>query len=145
MNKRKETEITLIRNWTPIRRGPFYWSPSCGGRCSYEQYVSAIRAAEAALKRMNSDGWKIHVHENMGWFWELQRGGGKLTLAGGQLPYGDDPSKGFNAMLSNLPGAGDYNWHSTRRFDDPNQAVKHIITNARRHIRRVEKLLLEVS
>lgn len=91
----------------------------------------------------NPDVWKIEVHENMGWFWGLRHKAGHLSVRGGQLPYKDNPKRGFHAMLSrdkDSPGC-DSLWHDSRIFKDPNKAVEHRLKLARQHLAQVLYLL----
>ncbi|RUU74744.1 hypothetical protein [Mesorhizobium sp. M7A.F.Ca.MR.362.00.0.0] len=59
----------------PVRNGPYYCSPRCGGGkfCRHEWYEAAKRNAEALASRMG-DGWKVEVWENLGWHYLVQKG-----------------------------------------------------------------------
>ncbi len=60
--------------WKPVRDGDTYCSPLCGHGCTYIDYQSAAKVA-GALSKLMDKGWKPHVWENLGWHWEIARGG----------------------------------------------------------------------
>jgi hypothetical protein len=130
---------TNSNRWSPVRKGKTFCSPGCGHGCTHAQYLAAVKAAEACLKRMTTKGWKVRVHDNLGWFWCLEHESGLLTVSGGQLPYGQNPKKGFHAMLSSTKdsGACDTAWYDTEHFDDPNEAVTHRLQLAASYIERI--------
>ncbi|RWH52192.1 MAG: hypothetical protein E5V72_02000 [Mesorhizobium sp.] len=59
----------------PVRNGPYYCSPRCGGGkfCRHEWYEAAKRNAEALASRMG-EGWEAEVWENLGWHYRVQKG-----------------------------------------------------------------------
>lgn len=65
-------------NWTPIRRGEYYCSPSCGCNCTLAEYELANMRAERLAARMNQQqggfsDWSVRVWENDGWQYEIIR------------------------------------------------------------------------
>lgn len=54
----------------PVRRGPVYCAPWCGGGCTHVAFVSVTKAAAALAKRMGK-GWKPRVWENLGWHYSV--------------------------------------------------------------------------
>ncbi|TPL42663.1 MULTISPECIES: hypothetical protein [unclassified Mesorhizobium] len=66
---------TNDKAWVPVRNGPFYCSPRCGGGkfCRHEWYVAAKRNAEALAARMG-DGWQVKIWENLGWHYTVEKG-----------------------------------------------------------------------
>lgn len=56
----------------PYRRGKFYGSDFCckARFCTWAAFQEATRKANALAKRMGT-GWTPHVHENVGWYWEV--------------------------------------------------------------------------
>src|SRR5689334_189842 len=87
------------QDWTPVRDGPVYCSPSCGGRekfgCTWAAYNEA-RASAAALRRRlekaTGPGWTVRVHENLGWHYAVERGGASISrsIAGPSRGKKDD-------------------------------------------------------
>ena len=78
--------------------------------------------AKKTLKRMKTKGWKIHVHQNIGWHWCLENLDGHLTLN----PTYDGLR--FYTLLSDgsCPHSGSINWsgsYKDNRHEDPNDAV----------------------
>ena len=57
-------------DWKPRRRGKFYCSPACGGKCLHRDFVRAKRLAEIAVAPLG-DAWKAEVWENLGWHWSV--------------------------------------------------------------------------
>lgn len=106
-------------SWKPVRRGPFYCSPACGGGCTWAAYQRAWKDARACRKRMLSKGWKIRVWENLGWHWGIHKGA--LSVY---------PSEGgvFHCMMGErIPSTGgSYLWNLPQLVDrdkDPNRLV----------------------
>lgn len=89
------------------------------------------------------------MNENMGWFWSLENriGGAVISIRGGQLPYGEPSNRNFYAMLSQSGHSGscDAVWHSDKRFDDPNDAVRHQLKVAKRYVTPINKLLAQLE
>jgi hypothetical protein len=54
------------KDYVPIRRGPIYCAPFCGGNCTYVAFKDATAFAKKLCKKLGS-GWKPDVHENLGW------------------------------------------------------------------------------
>ncbi len=60
-------------NWKPVLRGKTYCSSACGGNCTKAAYDDCVKKAKALARRMGK-GWKIRVHENLGWFYAVIKG-----------------------------------------------------------------------
>lgn len=135
-------------NWKPVRRGPFYCSPACGGNCTHHAYMQAMDAATACLRRMKSKGWKIRMNENVGWYWSITKivKGACLSVRGGQIPYGEKPDRGFHAMLSGrgCEGACDSNWFDRMTFSDPNDAVNHRLQMAENFVQPIVEMIADI-
>ena len=115
-----------------------YCSPQCGGGCTRAQHDAAQAAAERCLARMTTEGWKIKLTHNLGWFWSLEHKTGYLTVSGGQPQSFRDTNRGFYAMLSANEGSGtcDYIWSDSKEFSDPNRAVAHRLKWANDAVKR---------
>lgn len=71
--RRKTGKQIVDKRWIPVRRGHIYCSPACGAACSYLEFVSVTRTAQAMVKALGP-GWTTHVHENMGWYGKAENG-----------------------------------------------------------------------
>lgn len=91
-------------SWTPVRRGPVYCSPACGGGCTRAAY-DAAREAAADLARDLGPGWAPHVWENLGWHYAAQRGSVSVRRANGRSYYAFD-----EALAGALPQHGYRPW-----------------------------------
>lgn len=68
-------------SWKPVLRGNIYCSPACGASCTKAAHDEAVKKAKALAKRMGK-GWKIRVHENLGWFYAVVKGEPMIYSAG---------------------------------------------------------------
>lgn len=66
-------------SWKPVRSGPQYCSPACGGRCTWAAFQKAKRAA-AALQKALGPGWEPRVWENLGWYYCVNATGKSLSV-----------------------------------------------------------------
>ena len=60
------------KRWTPVRSGPRYCSPACGGNCTHMAYLEAQVEAQQLLDDLGpptggGQAWEKRVHENLGW------------------------------------------------------------------------------
>lgn len=60
-------------SWIPVRRGPIYCAPACGGRCTWAAYQQALKASRDIARRLGP-GWEPNVWENLGWHFNLKCG-----------------------------------------------------------------------
>lgn len=68
MPKKSPEPKPVERDWTPVRRKDgTYCSPACGGKCTHQDYLEAKAMAEDIARQLGPK-WKVHVHENLGWF-----------------------------------------------------------------------------
>lgn len=65
--------MKMTKGWTPIRKGRYYCSPACGGKCTHKDYRIAKEEAASAVKLLGPK-WKSRVWENLGWHWEVTQG-----------------------------------------------------------------------
>jgi hypothetical protein len=69
----RDKRIADIYTKGPVLRGKIYCSPWCGGGCTKAAHDSCVTKAKTLAKRMGK-GWKIRVHENLGWHWGVFKG-----------------------------------------------------------------------
>jgi hypothetical protein len=105
--------------WTPVLRGETYCSPACGSGCTKSNYDHAVKKGGELKKRLMGRNWKIHIVENMCWF---------FYATSGPLQVYETDGK-FYCMCSDEPNGqnGSLVWTSsciTHTFKDPNAAVK---------------------
>jgi hypothetical protein len=84
----------------------------------------AKSAGEALRALLIGDGWKVRVHENMGWHFCVVR-----ELAGYSIKVYQSKSREgrliheYSCLLGDAGGLACWSVDSGRRFRDPNQAV----------------------
>lgn len=59
-------------SWKPLLRGPIYCSPACGAGCTKTAHDQAQRKARILLGKLKGKGWRIRVHENIGWHFSVE-------------------------------------------------------------------------
>lgn len=74
------TEKVRALSWKPLRRGPIYCAPACGFRCTWAAHEAAKRRAQELSIRLGK-GWRPHVWENMGWYYEAISPCGRLKVS----------------------------------------------------------------
>lgn len=92
--------------------------------------AAATKKAKALLAKMKTKGWKIRVHENLGWHYGLFNE--KLSLHASK--FGNEKIT-YHCMLGEHPGTGIGFLTAPsgeRYFRDPNKAVKFCVEYARR-------------
>lgn len=91
------------RDWTPKDHpGGVYCSMNaCGGRCLRADYEK-VKAEAEQMARDLGDGWEVHVHENLGWFSEVRRGGIHVSCR----MYLDAPDGIYRARYQAPPNGG---------------------------------------
>ena len=96
----------------------------------YRSKDAATQAAKATLARMKTKGWRVRVHENMGWYWSLLNGPVMVTNS---LVHNR-----FYAMVSpdvKCGGSGLSAWTDTSgTFTDPNAAVDDAVKRAKQYV-----------
>jgi hypothetical protein len=101
----------------------------------------AETAGQAILINLNTSGWELEVHENMGWFVTLLNKG--LSLR----PYDRQGKRVYSCMLNfrgegvsgdvRLPNCGDY--------ADPNEAVENYVKEATMLLNREQAALTAIK
>lgn len=95
--------------------------------------VDAEVAANALKKKMKGKGWKTHVWENMGWFFDVTNG--PITIL--------ETVGGYLAMIGDN-GSGNGCWtgcQSCERFTDPNRAAYFAVRRARKQLDECIKIV----
>ena len=89
----------------------------------------ATRRGRALLKKLGH-GWRLKVHENMGWHFHAECMEGHLSCH--ENYYGKAYRPKYWCQLSDgdLPGAGSYLCLSTRVYTSPSEAVKAVVNMA---------------
>jgi len=98
--------------------------------------IEATKEGEALLKRMKGNGWKLRVHENGGWHYNVTNG--PLYVA----PSAADGK--FFCLLSDKPdqpGWGAAIWTTRHTDEDPNLAVQHELKEARKVVKRINEVI----
>lgn len=123
-------------SWKPVKRGKLYCSPACGGGCTRAAFRAACDAAEACCLKMDRvDLWEIHVWENLGWHWRIER-----KLDGGMLLTVDGDAGGYHAMLGEN-GSCWSEWYDQAYSKTPQAAVDHRMNKAAAHVKRLNKMM----
>lgn len=112
------------RGWTPVRRRAIYCSPRCGGSCTHAAFTRCKMLA-FKLTRELGKGWKSHVWENLGWWWEVVRGPVRVK-------QNNDGT--YRAMLGEI--GIDYSGEGVT----PVEALQAMEEQARRDLRKLESL-----
>jgi hypothetical protein len=124
-------------NWNSIREGKIYCSSACGGDCTYAAYKVAIARGERLLARMKGYGWRLRVHENLGWLYCVYSS--NITVspnygASNVKRYPDESKLTYTCLINSeagKPHAGSGLWSTDFYCKDPNKAVQHELNNAR--------------
>jgi hypothetical protein len=103
----------------------------------------ATERGKAVLKQMRGPGWKLVVHENLGWHWTLRNG--KMSLSGSYLGYQNPDT--YHVLITDddrHQGAGSMNWRTTENFTDPNDAVYHAIEKVKDFTEKTLNVFVEL-
>ncbi len=96
----------------------------------YKTKEQALRRGNAVLRKMNGNGWKVSVHENLGWYFRVECGAIRVY---------EDEFKGkitYSVLMSDsMEGAGgSYDWVDKKSYKDPNRAVREQLRRARAYV-----------
>ncbi len=133
-------------DWTPVRRGLIYCSPSCGGKCTFADYADCVQRGKRmrASMRVPQD-WEVRVSENLGWFVSLEHvaSNGLLTVS----ESGRKATGRYFAMLSlENPHCGDMRWTDTEEeSSSPQEAVDCTLGRAREIIKKEVRQFTRVA
>lgn len=120
-------------SWRPVRCGPRYCSPACGGGCTWAAYKGAVKAAAALAKRLGPQ-WKVLVWENLGWHYEVHCKGVQV--------YPSCGGKRFHCLVgtSDDVSGGLAAWNVKNVItDDPMEAVRLQLKHVRAYVNRLNK------
>ena len=123
------------KSWKPVRRGGVYCSPACGRGCTKAEYDEANSKAKKLLARMSGKGWKILVHENLGWFYQVRTNHLQVQEYAGRFLCLVSPEAG--GLLPPSP--------VRKSFGDPNRAVDEEVKNVLKDIARMAKAAEAIS
>jgi hypothetical protein len=98
--------------------------------------AEARKAGQELLSRMHGNGWTLHVHENLGWYYYVQLGPATVYPI-----YASDDGK-FYCLLANEDtqgkcGFGVPAWTTKESYEDPNEAVAAELASARAYANKV--------
>ena len=119
-------------SWTPVLTDNTYCSPACGNGCTKSEYDLAVKGGKELKKCLVGSSWKIHVTENLGWFFYATSGPLQVYEADGKFfcRCSDEPNGNTGSMLWTI--------NKERRFKDPNAAVRHTLADV---CRAIDKLI----
>lgn len=96
--------------------------------------------AKQCLSKMTTKGWKIHVHENLGWHWCLENIKGHFTLHKSGDHHWTLLSDGDHSHC------GSVQWSTgAAKFLNPNIAVSYQIEVAKRYAGKVSGWVASVE
>lgn len=127
--------MSALKNpsWEPVRRGPYYCSPTCGAHCKIVDYD---RAGFLAKKIADSLGpnWQPRVHENMRWYASVYDDTGcwRVTIN----TYEDGFT--YTAFLGE-PGSAGGKWAESA--DTPQEAIEKVKKTAKAKVKRLQRML----
>lgn len=101
----------------------------------------AYRRGRALLKRMKGKGWKLYVHENLGWFYSVYNG--NLSVSPG---YDNKPP--YSCLLSDTDKyrfIGSYIWIDPYHSKDPNKVVEHQLRTARTEVNKLDAIVKDLE
>lgn len=128
MKNKPKVPVRHPLSWIPVRRGTIYCAPACGGDCTYAEFLTATKKANALctlLSRQTGHPWEPCVWENLGWHY-------KAVFTRGPLSVYGDIDTGYTANL-------DGRWAQSKKT--PLAAVKAVVTDAKRALMEVNHLL----
>lgn len=96
-----ETRTMRELSCTPVRHGPYYCAPACGGKCTIIQHDQAVILANRVAKRLGEE-WKPYVMENLGWHSKVEHASECLKISINK--YGKRVS--YTAFLGEPKSAG---------------------------------------
>lgn len=97
----------------------------------------ATRRGKAMLRLMKTKGWRLCIHENMGWHYCLRCGSMAVYESR------DDRGLWYSTLAgTTIPAPGGYPpWTDSKHFKDPNRAVAHQLFMMQRHITGLHEVL----
>lgn len=96
----------------------------------------ARRRGEALLKKLDGDGWKLRLWENLGWHASVFRG--PLTVYVDSYSSRESYSCLLGAEVDEDVSGGELFWTDTFQHRDPNVVVRHQLKVAREFVRRCQ-------
>jgi hypothetical protein len=123
-------------SWKAELKGPIFCAPACGNNCTLAAYKKAKSDAKKCLRQLKYKGFKINVWENVGWHWELYKGGLHLYNSGDN----------FFTLLSECGKSGGHGfWNTSFRHKDPNKVITDQLKAAKSFIKKCSDAVKEVE
>ena len=102
-----------------------------------------MAAGQRVLKMMKSPGWKLRVHNNIGWHYSVYHPKSGIQLCCG---YQQLNPKNFSTLMSESQGAdyggtGSTLWSHDKYFKDPNKAVEYQLKLARDFVNNLKNVV----
>lgn len=113
-------------SWRAIKRGDIYCAPACGYGCTHAAYLTAHAKADKLIERLGQ-GWTKRIHENLGWWYEVQSPCGRIRVSNN---YG----LGFTAFLGEVNDSGG-RW--AEQGKTPEKAIAAVIRVAKSELAKI--------
>lgn len=119
-------------SWKPRRNGEMYCAPACGGKCTYVAYLKAeSEGRRVKLMLDNPHGWKVMVHENLGWHVHLQK-------RGLSLHWDDHAMRTYSLLWNETPYRGGH-------FKHPKEAIENWVKVTSAYVKRCAEVIAAVK
>ncbi|MBD3405073.1 MAG: hypothetical protein GF411_02920 [Candidatus Lokiarchaeota archaeon] len=102
--------------------------------------AEATKKAEALKSRLQGQGWKIRVWENIGWHYSIENTHCNLTVSEfiGKFGVSLSDERGY-------PGDPAF-WHDSDDYrDDPNEAIRVKLQHCREFVDNMDVIVTEAS
>src|ERR1043166_7716034 len=99
----------------------------------------AVRRGKALLKKMKGKGWRMHVHENLGWHYRVGR---RFPLGFSVKVYQYDDQRGrpiHEYWCLYGDGGGLACWSTHTNAKDPNESVRKQFEAVRNYANRMAR------
>jgi hypothetical protein len=120
-------------SWKPVRRGHIFCAPACGVGCTHAAYLLAHERANAlcaSLDRTSGKGWKPHVWENLGWYYNAVSACGRIKVH----PHHHGKSVDYTAFLGEA-GSGGGTW--AEHGKTAAQSVRNVVAMGKRALAKM--------
>lgn len=127
------------RDWKPRNRaGGIYCAPACGGNCKRSAFELARARGKALAERLGK-GWTVRVHENLGWYYNVQSPDGHMRVCVDHWVRPGRPERvSYTAFLGEKNGIGG-RWAEHGRT--PEAAIRKVLAVASAELGRITELV----